>query len=46
MLNFDVSSTAPVYFSGLTFLLSDDEEGTGCVFAGDPATWRRLHDEE
>jgi len=46
MLNFDASSSAPVFFDGLTFLMSDEDDGSYSVLPADPATWRRLHDEE
>jgi hypothetical protein len=44
MLNFDVSSAAPLFHDGLTFLMSDEEDGSCFVLPADPAIWRRLHD--
>ena len=47
MLNFDASSAAQLYInSGMSFLFSSEDEGNFTALPADPATWRRLHDEE
>jgi hypothetical protein len=46
MLNFDAATAAPLYFDGLTFLLSEEDDGNACVLPADPGTWRRTHEDE